>query len=80
MAVAGTSAPALKVARVNGHYYIVHSEGRPVEILADVDTAATLLLSGASVWIKAADRASLAAALKADIRSVKTRGTSNGTD
>lgn len=73
MAVAGNTAPALHVAKVNGHYYVIHGENRPTETLADVETARTALLSGSNAWIRATDRASLAAALKTDIRSIQTR-------
>lgn len=74
MAVAGGAVPALHIARVNGRYCVIHAEGRPADILCTVAEAKTQLLSGQSAWIKSSERALLAAELKADIRSIQTRG------
>jgi hypothetical protein len=73
MAVAGNSEPALHIARVNGHYYVIHGENRPAHTLLDVDAARKALLNGSNVWIRASDRVLLAAELKTDIRSIQTK-------
>ena len=61
MAVAGNTAPALRIVRRGSDYYSTHSENRPLRILApDVDIAETQLLSTGSVWIPSSMRAALA--------------------
>ena len=74
MAVAGGTAPALMVARIDGRYWIMHRENRPTDILADVEAAATYLLSGVTAWIAATDRAALEQAMNTPIRAIQTRG------
>lgn len=73
MAVSGNTAPALLIVRVNGKYYVQRGENRPTHTLADVEAARTALLSGSNAWIRASDRAFLAAELRTDIRSIQTK-------
>lgn len=74
MAVAGSTAPAQHIARVDGRYYVIHAENRPTDVLQSVELAKTALLSGQSVWIRADDRVKLAAELRTDIRSIRLKG------
>lgn len=57
MAVAGETAPAQKVVRMDdGHFYSLHTENRPSSVLTGYEDAATLLWSGVSVWIRSDER------------------------
>lgn len=71
MAVAGNTAPALLVARIDGRYWIQHRENRPTSILANVEAAVTHLRSGVNVWIAASDREALEREMGVPIRSIQ---------
>lgn len=75
MAVAGGGIPAQHIVRIDGRYWIMHSQYRLASVLADVEAATTLLRSGENVWIRSIDHARLEQEMGVKILSIHKRGT-----